>query len=83
METWVKQNGGVVTLDAKECTVCVCPRSLFSLVCELSLCPSLPPSLSLSLYPQDLVSVVCLKVSEYVFHNSSVSSGLIVVVLTT
>ena len=45
METWVKQNGGAVALDAKECTVCVSPRSLFSLTLSLS------PSLSLSIYP--------------------------------
>ena len=64
METWVKQNGGAVALDAKECTVCVSPRSLFSLARALSLPLSLCLSLSLSLYPQGLVVVVCLQVSE-------------------
>jgi hypothetical protein len=51
METWVKQNGGAVALDAKECTVCVSPRSLFSRARELSpsLSRSLPLSLSLSI----------------------------------
>ena len=47
LETWVKQNGGAVALDAKECTVCVSPRSLFSLSRALS--PSLSPSFSLPL----------------------------------
>ena len=53
LETWVKQNGGAVALDAKECTVCVSPRSLFSLARELSpsLSRSLPLSLSLSSRP--------------------------------
>jgi len=45
MEMWVKKNGGALALAANQCTVCVAPRSIFSLARALfpllSLCP--PP----------------------------------------
>jgi hypothetical protein len=43
MEQWVKENGGTVALYAKDCTACVCSRSLTSLYPSLSPHTTPPP----------------------------------------